>query len=129
MIAQSISLRAPYAMSGTDVASQVLSRVPGTEWVEQTVAGVGPPLLSYAFPTRCPVLTSAMPLHQALVLRIASCPPGEVRYPPTRVLRDVRYCTRVWCYGLRACYEMSGTDCRERYYQGTTSRGTRTNRR
>eukprot|EP00961_Rhodomonas_salina_P103479 1392094-Rhodomonas_salina.7 len=48
---------------------------------------------AYARATRCPVLTKHARLRDPLVRRDLRWPAREVtyRYPPTRVLRDVRY--------------------------------------
>eukprot|EP00961_Rhodomonas_salina_P256096 3461178-Rhodomonas_salina.2 len=94
---------------------------------------------SYAFATRCPVLTcSELVLGDgALTVRQYSVVVSGIRgkrlglhdikdymerrfgdvcavsYRPTRVLCDVRYRASVWCIsgiGLRACYAMSDTE-------------------
>eukprot|EP00961_Rhodomonas_salina_P088546 1190842-Rhodomonas_salina.2 len=80
-------------------------------------------VLPYALATRCPVLTYRMRYDASAFVRAAHCPVltlvYELRYQPTRALRDVR----LWPYqvppvlalsprgiSLRAPYAMSGTD-------------------
>eukprot|EP00961_Rhodomonas_salina_P140386 1889104-Rhodomonas_salina.2 len=58
------------------------------------------PRKAYGAPSRA-VLTLAV-LSRGAAPFATAIPKGQLRYLPTRLLRDVRYC-------IRACYAMSGT--------------------
>eukprot|EP00961_Rhodomonas_salina_P034866 469359-Rhodomonas_salina.1 len=97
------NLRLCYAMSSTDLASALTmcNGMCGTDMMYGTM-NVLRDVRKYCLPTRCSVLASRLALE-------AYADTGY-GYPPTGLLRDVRYWQNVCCYGLRACYAVCGTE-------------------